>query len=274
MIRVIENQILNIVPDGSSRHNMVFFSGHKNVHWSEDYEKLLIRRCIIDMRAIPLVSQNEAVNLICGAKADVYDTLFIGAKKACLCGNGEWPTQDVADGEVLFDGCVWIDCCRTPEAQDGVKVVMRNCWAHNWSDSSVSDLRGVGAWARTGASIMAENCMFTQSGFSRQPLKTKFADCIAHFGQAWSNRPSKWRDYLLPGICRGLTAARGAHVEAAHCWTNHWWISLENRKGTLRTSDRRFLVHHLHTHLHPEYEHVLGYSLMELFESLHGWFEL
>ena len=269
--QVIENRIFNSQHDIGEGGDMIFFSGpHSpdNPYKHDDFEHLIVRNCILDLRSVPLAQQDEAISGVCGANVEMHHTLVIGAKKAMLCGNGDWPEQDRAHGEWLINGCVFINCGRRcPEAQDGVRVTMRNSWVHDWGYPPFS-VRAFGAWARTGASIIAENCLFTQSAFFRLPFKEFFDDVGGHFGEAWNDRPSKLRDYLLPGLCRGLTAARGAHVEATSCYTNKRWIRLENSRSPIDRRAAGVLVGMFQQHLHPEYERVLGCSLDQLFKDV------
>jgi hypothetical protein len=268
--QIFENLILDGVPDGTTQHNMIFFSGPgaDNPYYDAEagHQRCIIRNCIIDVRRIPPERQNKAINGICGAIMDVSNTLIIGAKKAVLCGNGEWPLQDRLRGRWHFDSCVWIDCGRRcPEAQDGVQVIMRNCWVHNWGTSF--DVRAFGAWARTGAKITAFNCLFTQSGFFRMPFSQHAQDFFNHMGQAWNDRGFRLRDFFMPGLCRGLTATARGHVDAVRCFKNTWRIHLENSHANMNAGEALDIVQGIQARLHPEYETRLGHTLVELFRE-------
>jgi len=73
---------------------------------------------------------------------------------------------------------------------------------------------------------------------------------------------------LLPGMCRGFTAANGAHVEIDGYYKNKWWIVLENARNAMARERAKGIVQDLHQRMHPEYERILGCSLVELFDSL------
>jgi len=65
-----------------------------------------------------------------------------------------------------------------------------------------------------------------------------------------------------------MTAAKGAHVEVDGYWKNKWWIHLENSKHPMSQHHAGHIVDMLHHRMLPGYERVLGYSLVELFESV------
>jgi len=110
-----------------------------------------------------------------------------------------------------------------------VHITMRNCWIHNWG--TTFDVRAFGAWAHRDAIIEAHNCVFTQDSFFRLPLKTMLEDLGNHIGQAWKDKSWKLRDWIMPGITRGLTCSSTGYVEAKNCYKNKWWIQIENHKG-------------------------------------------
>ena len=108
---------------------------------------------------------------------------------------------------------------------------MKNCKIENWSHKDYFTVRGFGAWAHNGGSIYAENCLFIQKSFFQSGILNFFKDIISHIGQAINDRNFNILDYIIPGVCRGLTQSCGGDVKAENCYKNKWWIRLQNCKG-------------------------------------------
>ena len=58
----------------------------------------LIEDCVIDFRGLSLDEQDEAISGVNGAKVIIRRCLIIGAKKALLAGNGDYPLMDLVEG--------------------------------------------------------------------------------------------------------------------------------------------------------------------------------
>lgn len=142
----------------------------------------LIDGCIFDLTGVPLSGQDEAVDLIKGARADIRHCVFIGCKKAVLAGNGDWPDEDAAGGRVSLSQCVFIGCGRRcPEAQDGVRAFMSECWVHNWG-AGCFDVRTFGAWSHRGATLTVKDSLFSRTrGLTRWHWTVDHAN---HIGEA------------------------------------------------------------------------------------------
>lgn len=122
-----------------------------------------IRGCVFDLAGVPLPKQDEAIDLIRGARADIRDCVFIGCKKGILAGNGDWPEDD-KHGSVHIEHCAFIGCARRcPEVQDGVRASMSGCWVHNWGVGSCFDVRTFGAWVHRGATLDVKNTLFSRA---------------------------------------------------------------------------------------------------------------
>lgn len=143
----------------------------------------LIDGCIFDLAGVPPADQDEAIDLIKGARADIRHCVFLNCKKAILAGNGDWPDEDASYGIVSLHHCVFIDCGRRcPEVQDGVRASMSECWVHNWGVGSSFDVRTFGAWAHRGAALDVKASVFTRTkNLSRWHW---VADHANHIGEA------------------------------------------------------------------------------------------
>ena len=190
----------------------------------------LIEDCVIDFTALPKNEQDEGISGVNGAKVTMRRCVLINCRKAILAGNGDHPDADAQGAEWLIEDCILIGCGRRcPEAQDGARVTMRRCWMHNWGRAF--DVRAFGAWAHHGGRIVAEDCIFTQSGgLLSLGVLNAVRDIANHIGQAVNDGGLaalfKARTYL-PGVCRGLTADAGGVVGAVRCYRNRPWIRID-----------------------------------------------
>lgn len=228
-------------------------------------EPTLVDSCVFDFSQIPLKDQDEQIDGVRGAQVHLKNSLLLLGKKAILAGNGDYPEEDKAHASWIIENClIWGAGRRCPDAQDGTQVVMRNCWIHGWGQAF--DVRAFGAWARTGARITVENCIFTQN-LTVSPVKM-ILDLIGHIGQYYNDygisgllKPKAY----LPGICRGLMADTGGTVSALSCFTNKPWILLENRQKDMTEYEARDLIKYLEPII-PEVEKRIGLPLCDLFE--------
>lgn len=253
--RIIRGQVIRTAADVGNDAVTCFGPG-----------ETIIEDCVIDFRALSPDEQDEGISGVCGARVVLRRCLLLGCKKALLAGNGDHPEEDAAGAEWLIEDCVLLECGRRcPEAQDGTKVTMRRCWIHDWGNRF--DERAFGAWARTGAYIYAEDCLFTQSGgrFSLG-LWCTLKDVFSHVGQAVSMygiggifRARSW----LPGVCRGLTADEDGRVKAVRCYRNKSWIRIDGCESYIDEEQATLLI----KRLPPSRDH-LGESLLEIWESL------
>lgn len=193
----------------------------------------LVEDCLIDLSACPLGQLDEAVGVVWGSSAVFRRCVIRGAGKLVLCGSGDTDKLNVERGKtVIFEDCILEDFGRrAPEAQDGVRVLMRRCVIRNWGVRSRFTVRAFAAWAHDGASIRAEDCVFWQDRFLQAGLRGLAVDLANWIGWAWNRRDRNPLHWIMPGVCRGLTASQGGTVSAAHCYKNRWWIRLSGHEG-------------------------------------------
>ena len=164
-----------------------------------------------------------------------------------LCGCGDKSHfEEEAGKTVEFYECILENASRRlPEVQDGMTCVLEDCLVRNWALPERFTVRGFGAWAhRQGSRIDAVNTVFWQDRFAR-PFKQFCTDMASHIGQAYNDEgisgllsPSTY----IPGVCRGLMASDGGRVFARNCWSNHWWIRLQNSHSPMEKSEALALV--------------------------------
>lgn len=230
-----------------------------------------VRQRVYDWRACPKDIQDEIVSGVDGAVVRLSGVVILGGIKAILAGNGDHPINDIRHARWHMEDCVIIGAGRRcPEAQDGTTVTMRRCWVHDWGQAF--DVRAFGAWAHRGGRIVAEDCLFTQSGGRLAlGLRNSLADVAKHIGQAVNDnglaallRP---RTYL-PGVCRGLTADTGGLVLATRCFRNRPWIRIDNCDPFMSRDAARRIVGRIDAAMPPAAHEVLGQSLVGLFDAL------
>lgn len=163
------------------------------------------------------------IDCVDGADVLIRRCVVRNVGKAMLCGNEYGPALVTIEDSIIENFCR-----RGPEAQNVASVIMYRCLIRNWGHPSRFDMRCFGAWAHHGGRIHADSCVFLQDSFFNGRF---WADLIGHIGQAWNDRPSRLRDYLLPGVCRGLTAGPGGKVSAVNCYRNSPLIQIEGHKG-------------------------------------------
>lgn len=202
---------------------------------------VIIRNCTVDLGRCPLDKLDEGISGVDGARAVIRRTRVTRVGKAILWGNGDYPDTD-PDAELVLEDCIIRDFGRrAPEAQDGVRVIMRRCVIRNWGIGSRFTVRSFGAWAHDGASIRAEDCVFWQDRFWQSGLRGFVVDLANWVGWCFNRRDWNPLHWLLPGVCRGLTASQKGKVSASRCWTNRWWIRLQGHRGP-RMSKREALA--------------------------------
>lgn len=189
-----------------------------------------IYNCTFDLSEAPVESQDEAISLVRGAKVCIHDSLIVGSIKAILAGNGEYPEEDAERGHLEMHNCIILGAGRRcPEAQDGVRVYMKNCWIADWGLRF--DTRAFGAWAHKNASITAIDCLFTQSVPATFDMRRWVVDHMNHIGQAVNDSGFsalfKAKTYVS-GFRRALTADDGGAVTASNCYRNSPKIIIEN----------------------------------------------
>ena len=233
-------------------------------------EDTVVNHCIFDFRNIPLSEQDEIVSGVDGPKVTIRNSLFLGGIKAMLAGNGDHLINDSATARWDLENCVIISSGRRcPEAQDGTIVTMRKCWIHNWGRTF--DVRAFGAWAHRGGKILAEDCLFTQSGsLLSLGVKNTALDLVNHIGQAVNDEGLKallWPKTYRLGITRGLTQDNEGLVLASRCYRNKPWIKIENCSSFMKEDKARLIVQQIGESLHPEYIKYTGMTLAELFDA-------
>lgn len=232
-------------------------------------EDTVIDRCIFDFRSVPLSEQDEIVSSVNGPKVIIRNSLFLGGIKALLAGNGDHLINDSATARWDLKNCVIIDSGRRcAEAQDCTVVTMRKCWVHNWG--RVFDVRAFAAWAHRGGKILAEDCLFTQSGgLLSLGIKNTVLDLCNHVGQAVNDEGLKallWPKTYRPGITRGLTQDNEGVVLSSKCYKNKPWICVENCSSFMKKDEARMIVQQIEENLHSEYVKYTGMTLTELFD--------
>lgn len=233
-VQLYENLI--IVQPGqisSEGHGIeIYGSGHEKAL----AKKTVIRNCIIDFSNIPHYKQDEALVGIYGAQVTVEDSVVIGSIKAMLCGNGDYPSIDRELGEWNLNRVLFLGCGRRcPEAQDGVRVTMNHCIVENWGEAF--DVRAFGAWAHSGASIVAKNCVFAQRTPIFSSVGRFLVDIGNHFGEAWNDRPSPFIDYVLPGTMRGAVESANGTIQLESCYSTSSFTRLQNHKNPRTSKD-------------------------------------
>ena len=230
-----------------------------------------IRRRVFDFRACPRADQDEVISGVNGAVVRLYGCIILGGIKAMLAGNGDHPGEDMARARWELDSCVIMGAGRRcPEAQDGTTVTMRHCWIHDWGRAF--DVRAFGAWAHRGGRIIAEDCLFTQSGgLLGLGLRNTLADIGNHIGQAVNDhglrallRLRSW----MPGVCRGLTADTGGLVLATRCYRNRPWIVIDGCNQWMGRSQALDTVLRLEDACPDIQNRLCGVSLAELFRAV------
>lgn len=192
---------------------------------------VIIRNCTVDFVRWPLDKLDEGISGVDGARAVIRRTRVTRVGKAILWGNGDYPDTD-PDAKLVLEDCIIRDVGRrAPEAQDGVRVIMRRCVIRNWGIGSRFTVRSFGAWAHDGASIRAEDCVFWQDRFWQSGLRGFVVDLANWIGWCFNRRDWNPLHWLLPGVCRGLTASQKGKVSASRCWANRWWIRLQGHRG-------------------------------------------
>lgn len=231
----------------------------------------IVQDCVFDMRPA-IFKQDEAIDGVEGAKINLRRCLFINCEKTLLAGNGDYPEQDAAGAQWDIEDCFFLNSGRRcPDAQDGTKVSMRRCWVHNWGQAF--DERAFGAWARTGASIQAQDCLFTQSGSVLSlglcrtivDIFSHVGNCMNMYGPLQIFNP----DSYLPGVCRGFTADSGGTVRAQNCYRNKSWIHVDNCSNFISAEQAMGIVQILEQRL-PIAKTHLDFPLVDLFSSLAG----
>lgn len=229
-----------------------------------------ISDCVFDFRDCPTDQQDEVISGVNGADVRLSGVVILGGIKAILAGNGDHPGNDVRAARWLLEDCVIIGAGRRcPEAQDGATVTMRRCWVHNWGQAF--DVRAFGAWAHRGARIIAEDCLFTQSGGRLGiGLRNSLVDVSNHIGQAVNDnglaallRPRT----ALPGPCRGLTADTGGLTLATRCYRNRPWIKIDGCNNYIDRAAAREIVAQIEAAC-PDMTPYLSQSLTGYFDTV------
>ena len=113
----------------------------------------LVEDCLIDLSACPLDQLDEAVGVVWGSSAVFRRCVIRGAGKLVLCGSGDTDKLNVERGKtVIFEDCILEDFGRRgPEAQSGMRVMLRGCLDPQLGRSRPfrrAVLRGLGASRR------------------------------------------------------------------------------------------------------------------------------
>ena len=120
----------------------------------------LVEDCLIDLSACPLGQLDEAVGVVWGSSAVFRRCVIRGAGKLVLCGSGDTDKLNVERGKtVIFEDCILEGFGRRgPEAQSGMRVMLRGCLIRSWGAPDRFDVRSFAAWAHHGGGIEAGPC--------------------------------------------------------------------------------------------------------------------
>lgn len=245
---------------------------HDCITVQDEKNKTTIENCIFDLSKYAKSQQDEMVSCIQGSKGEIKNCIFINGIKAILVGNGDHPIYDHYQNRWYMHNCVILNAGRRcPEVKDGATLYMTHCWIHNWGRTF--DTRAFGAWANRGGKIIAENCIFTQSGGRLSlGIKNTIKDIANHVGEAYNTqgikalfKPSSYRQ----GITRGLTAdtASGGFVLASKCYTNKDWIRIENHENPLDIYSAVSIINNIKMSL-PKFEYNGYTDLYKLFKDV------
>ena len=183
--------------------------------------KVELHRCVFDFRNVPAEEQDEAVDCIKGAHVYFDGCVFIGCKKAVLCGNGDYPLEDHS-GQCTFSNCAFLGCGRRcPEVQDGVMAVMYKCWVHDWGVNHF-DVRTFGARVSADATLYINDSLFTRShgiGFKNfwTDVANQIGECVNESGVLYALL-HPWQA-LKPGSLRAVDIGRSGRTRVAY-WSN------------------------------------------------------
>lgn len=202
-----------------------------------------IEDCIFDFRNIPTKMQDEVISSVNGPRVHVKRCVILGGIKALLCGNGDHPEQDAATCQWDFEDCIIIGSGRRcPEAQHGTRITMERCWIHDWG--LAFDVRAFGAWAHSGGSIYAKQCLFTRSNLSIGFINL-IKDRWHHFWQSLADNGIKAlirKQTYISGIWRGLTSDDTGIVFAQNCYKSNSRIVISNCNTFLDDIDATLLI--------------------------------
>lgn len=181
-----------------------------------------IHDTIIDLSAVPLEEQDEAVSLTYGAYGLVERCIIRGAGKLILCGSGDAQAAELERHKmVMFRDCFFEDFGRRgPEVQSSMMVRMERCLVHSWAAPDRFTVRSFAAWAHDGGVITAEECVFVPLSAQDIPFGQKVKDCANWIGQMVNDAgplallmPKTY----LPGRRRALVATGKGAVQAKRC---------------------------------------------------------
>ena len=149
----------------------------------------LVEDCLIDLSACPLDKLDEAVGVTWGSSAVFRRCVIRGAGKLVLCGSGDTDKVNIERGKtVIFEDCILEDFGRRgPEAQSGMRVMLRGCLIRNWCAPDRFDVRSFGAWAHHGGSIEAVDCVFDQP----RAWRVRPTGCPVSAGGWWPQRADR-----------------------------------------------------------------------------------
>lgn len=201
-------------------------------------ETAIIRNCVIDFEEIGLSEeeQDEALSCVNNSNCTITDTVLENVGKAFLCGSGD--DDSPQGGYVYMENCIIRNFGRrAPEGQDKIIIHMKNCKIENWGHHDYFTVRSFGAWAHHGSEIHCENCLFIQKSFFQSGLLNFFIDLGNHIGQSFKYRSLNILDYIIPGVCRGLTQSKKGKVTAKNCYKNKWWIRIQNCSSYMSYED-------------------------------------
>ena len=93
------------------------------------------------------------MGVVWGSSAVFRRCVIRGAGKLVLCGSGDTDKLNVERGKtVIFEDCILEDFGRRgPEAQSGMRVMLRGCLIRNWGAPDRFDVRSFASWHITAA---------------------------------------------------------------------------------------------------------------------------
>ena len=92
-------------------------------------DPIWVEDCYVDLAAVPLEDQDEAVSVTWGGSAQFHRCVFRNTGKLCLIGSGDDSHRKQEEGHnVTFSHCIFENFGRRgPEVQSGMAVIMESC---------------------------------------------------------------------------------------------------------------------------------------------------
>lgn len=220
------------------------------------------KNCVFDLRGTPLDQQDEMFSVVQGAHASLENCVFLGGKKAILCGSG-----DSGDwgGSLTMKNCVVIGCGRRmPEAQQGYTVTMNGCWLHNWGIEETFDVRTFAVWVHDSATADVTGCVFTRNTGLGGNSDKDIAEWIGWYTNEFGALQALGKErYGVSGSLRAIERIGGGSFTASNNYRNQsdfvaggdtcWSMNAEGARAQIEVLNR----------VCPDMAPYLGKSLLQ-----------